>query len=156
MNDEQYMRDALREAHKARRRGEVPVGAVLVRNGEIIARGGNRREISGNILGHAEIEVLRKAARSTGTWRMHDTTMFVTLEPCPMCVGALLQARVGRLVYGARDLRYGACGSVLNVADCPGMSVRMQVRSGVLEEECGALVREFFSSRRQRARLSEY
>lgn len=147
------MRLALREARLAARKGEVPVGAVLVKDGEVIACAHNRREATGNPLDHAEMLALAEGARHMGGWRLEGTTMYVTLEPCPMCAGALVQARVGRLVFGARDPKLGAAGSRYNLVNDEAVHHRLEVVEGILEEECLAVLREFFSSRRGRDRL---
>lgn len=148
MDDEQYMRAALDEARRASAAGEVPVGAVLVAGGAIIGRGHNRRETDGDPTAHAEILALRAGAAHRRHWRLHGTTLYVTLEPCPMCAGALVNARVDRLVYGAADPKAGAAGSVLQVADNAGLNHRLAVTGGVLAEESSALLRMFFQERR--------
>jgi len=145
-----FMREALREAEKARLKQEVPVGAVLVREGRIVARGHNLRESRGNPLAHAEILVLEKAARRLGGWRLEETTLYVTLEPCLMCVGALVAARVRRLVYGASDPKVGAVRSLLPAAALPGLNHRIEVVGGILEEECRRILKDFFRERRRR------
>jgi tRNA(adenine34) deaminase len=142
------MRQALEEARLAAEEGEVPVGAVLVKDGEVIARAHNRRETTGNPLDHAEMLALAEGARQLGGWRLEGTTMYVTLEPCPMCAGALVQARVARLVFGARDLKLGAAGSRYNLVSDETIHHRLEVTEGILEEECLALLRGFFISRR--------
>ncbi|MDI6875114.1 tRNA adenosine(34) deaminase TadA [Candidatus Solincola sp.] len=148
MHDRDYMRQALEEARLAAEEGEVPVGAVLVKDGEVIARAHNRRETTGNPLDHAEMLALAEGARQLGGWRLEGTTMYVTLEPCPMCAGALVQARVARLVFGARDLKLGAAGSRYNLVSDETIHHRLEVTEGILEEECLALLRGFFISRR--------
>ena len=145
--DEGMMRVALREAHAAAEQDEIPVGAVLCRGGEILAAAHNRREERADVSAHAEIEVLRAAGALLGDWRMSDCTLYVTLEPCPMCAGAILGARVGRVVYGARDAAAGALGSVLNLPRFP-LGARPEVAGGLLETECRALLQEFFRTRR--------
>jgi tRNA(adenine34) deaminase len=154
MNDRDFMRLALEEARLAAREGEVPVGAVLVKDGEVIASAHNRREATGNPLDHAEMLALKEGARRLNGWRLEGTTMYVTLEPSPMCAGALVQARVARLVFGARDLRLGAAGSRYNLVSDEAIHHRLEVVEGILEEECLAVLREFFSSRRGRDRLA--
>lgn len=146
------MRLALEEARLAAQEGEVPVGAVLVKDGEVIARTHNRREASGNPLDHAEMLALAEGARRLGGWRLEGTTMYVTLEPCPMCAGALVQARVSRLVFGARDLRLGAAGSRYNLVCDREVHHRLEVVDGILEEECMSLLRGFFEDRRDNRR----
>lgn len=153
MRDRDYMRTALEEARAAAAEGEVPVGAVLVQEGEILARAHNRREATGNPLDHAELLALREGAARLGGWRLEGSTIYVTLEPCPMCAGAMVQARVGRLVFGARDLRLGAAGSRYNLVSDEAAHHRMEVTEGILEEECARVLREFFAARRGGGRL---
>ena len=141
------MREALRQASLAAAEGETPIGAVLTVGGEIIAAEHNHREGSLDIASHAEIEALRAAARARGDWRMADATLYVTLEPCPMCAGAILAARVGRVVYGAYDPVAGAMGSVLHLPRFP-LGAHPTVEAGLLSEECRDLLVEFFKSRR--------
>ncbi len=147
--DEQYMEMALELAREAFRQGEVPVGAVLVRGGEILARGYNRREALQDATAHAEILALREAGARLGSWRLLGTTLYVTLEPCPMCAGALVQARVSRLVYGARDPKGGAAGTLYNIPGDPRLNHRLVIKAGVLQEKCAALLQEFFQNRRK-------
>ena len=151
VNDRDYMRMALEEARLAAREGEVPVGAVLVKDGEVIARAHNRREATGNPLDHAEMLALAEGAARLGAWRLEGTTMYVTLEPCPMCAGALVQARVERLVFGARDLKLGAAGSRYNLVSDETVHHRLAVADGILEEECLSILRGFFEARRSSA-----
>ncbi|MCL5676793.1 MAG: tRNA adenosine(34) deaminase TadA [Firmicutes bacterium] len=145
---ESFMREALAEAEKALELGEVPVGAILVRDGEVISRAHNRREELGDPTAHAEILAIRRAARSLGTWRLARTTLFVTLEPCPMCAGALVQARVDTVVFGARDPKAWGTLTVRDVAENAAVNHQAKVISGVLEEECQAILRRFFQLRR--------
>jgi tRNA(adenine34) deaminase len=142
------MRLAIREATYARDQGDVPIGAVVVRGGEVIAVGRNERELRGDPTAHAEILALREAAQAVGSWRVLDATLYVTLEPCAMCAGAIVLARVPRVVYGASDPKAGAAGSVLDVLDEPRLNHRPEVLAGVLGEECGELLSGFFASRR--------
>ena len=142
------MRVALAEAQAALQSGEVPVGAVVVAGGEVIARGHNRNESDDDPTAHAEIVALREAARRTGNYRLNGATLYVTLEPCAMCMGALVQARVERLVFGAYDPKAGAAGSAIDLADSPSFNHRFEINGGVLAEECGALLKTFFESRR--------
>ena len=128
---------------------EVPVGAVIVRNGEVISVGRNRREIGKNALAHAEIEAIDLACRKLGGWRLWECEMFVTLEPCPMCTGAIINSRIRRLVYGASDYKAGSCGSVVNLFDLP-YNHKPEVVSGFMQEECAALLTEFFADLRKR------
>lgn len=145
---EEYMRVALAAARLAGARGEVPVGAVLVQAGRVVATRGNERELRHDPTAHAEMLVLRDAAALLGGWRVLDATLYVTLEPCPMCAGALLQARVARLVYGAADPKGGAAGTVLDITSHPVLNHTVEVTSGVLAEEAALLLREFFETRR--------
>ena len=151
MDDIHYMREALKEAEKAMQRGEIPVGALLVRNGEIIGRGSNSRSLEGSPLGHAELTAMREASEAIGNWRFDDCTLYVTLEPCVMCAGAMVQSRLGTLVYGTRDPKAGAVGSLYNIVEDPRMYHRCIVRSGILKEECAELLRIFFQMRRSEA-----
>ncbi|MBJ7594632.1 MAG: nucleoside deaminase [Candidatus Dormibacteraeota bacterium] len=145
------MRRALRLARAAGVRGEVPVGAVAVLDGAVIAAASNRMEHAGDATAHAEMLVLRRAAVVVGGWRLSGVTVAVTLEPCPMCAGAMVQARIDRCVYGARDPKKGADGSVYDVLRHAANNHRVAVREGVLGEECGRLLSEFFQARRRRA-----
>ena len=146
--DADFMRHALQLATRAQAQGEVPVGAVLVKNGAIIASGANRPIASHDPTAHAEIESLRAAGRVMGSYRLTDTTLFVTLEPCIMCASAIVHARVKRLVFGAWDPRAGGAGSVANVFALPALNHRVDVFGGVLMEECAALLKQFFESKR--------
>jgi tRNA(adenine34) deaminase len=146
--DEYFMRLALREAARAREHDDVPIGAVIVRDGEVIGTGHNEREVRADPTAHAELLTLREAARALDSWRILDAVMYVTLEPCAMCAGAIVLARVPRVVYGATDPKAGAAGSVLNVLDVPQLNHRPQVEGGLLGDECGDLLRSFFASRR--------
>ncbi len=148
MTDEGYMREALALAREAAEDGEVPVGCVIVRGGEIIARGRNRREIGKNALAHAEIEAIDGACRALGGWRLSGCTLYVTLEPCPMCAGAIVNARIPRVVYGAKDARAGAMGSVLHVNTYP-LNHKAETENGLLENECAQILRDFFRVRRK-------
>ncbi len=143
------MRRALGLARAAGRRGEVPVGAVAVRDGHVIAAAGNAIERRGDATAHAEMLVLRRAARVLGGWRLGGVTLYVTLEPCAMCAGAMVQARIDRLVYGARDPKKGGDGSVYEVLRHPGNNHRMVVEEGLLSRACGGLLSEFFAARRR-------
>jgi tRNA(adenine34) deaminase len=142
------MRAALAEARAAAEAGEVPIGAVAVIRGDIIARGQNRVLRDVDPTAHAEMVAIRAAARAIGNYRLVDCELYVTLEPCAMCAGAMIHARLGRLVYGAADPKAGAAGSVLEVLNHPRLNHRMNVTSGVLAEECSELLREFFNERR--------
>jgi tRNA(adenine34) deaminase len=147
--DDAAMRRALALAGAAGRRGEVPVGAVAVLDGRVIAAASNRMERSGDATAHAEMLVLRRAARVVGGWRLTGVSLVVTLEPCPMCAGAMVQARIDRCVYGARDPKKGADGSVYDVLRNPRNNHRPEVAEGVLAEECGEVLRRFFRELRQ-------
>jgi len=147
-DDLRYMREALAYARAAEAAGEVPVGAVLVRDGEIIGRARNRPIGANDPTAHAEILALREAAAATGNYRLTGTTLYVTLEPCPMCAGALVHARVARLVYGAADPRAGAAGSVFDLVRSVALNHRMEVCAGVLADESRELLQGFFRARR--------
>lgn len=147
-DDLRFMTLALDEARKAGQRGEVPVGALLVQNGSVVASRGNERELRRDPTAHAEMLVLRDAAAILGGWRVLDATLYVTLEPCPMCAGALVQARVARLVYGAPDPKAGAAGSVLDLTGHAKLNHRVEVSGGLLAEESGTIMKGFFANRR--------
>ena len=146
--DEYFMRLALEEAGEAYADGEVPVGAVLARDDQVIARTRNRKESANDPTAHAELMVIREGAEIIGDWRLSDTTLYVTKEPCVMCAGAMLNARLGRLVYGCRDERFGAVNSRYQLLHDPGLNHQVRVVSGVLEEQCTEILKEFFKSRR--------
>jgi tRNA(adenine34) deaminase len=146
--DIDFMRLALEQANEARAAGEVPVGAVLVSADRVVASGANRPIALDDPTAHAEIEALRAGGRALGSYRLTGTTLYVTLEPCPMCAMAIVHARVRRLVFGAWDPRAGGAGSVTDVFALPGLNYRVDVFGGVLMEECGSLLREFFAERR--------
>jgi tRNA(adenine34) deaminase len=146
--DEYFMRLALREASRALEHEDVPIGAVIVHSAEVIGSGHNERELRADPTAHAEIIALRQAAAALGSWRVLDAVMYVTLEPCAMCAGAIVLARVPRVVYGASDPKAGAAGSVLDVLAAPQLNHRPQVESGLLAEESADLLRAFFGSRR--------
>jgi tRNA(adenine34) deaminase len=146
--DERWMGRALDLARQAEAAGEVPVGALLVRNGDIVAEAHNASLSNHDPSAHAEIEVLRAAGKALGNYRLPDTTLYVTLEPCPMCAGALVNARVTRLVYGVGDPRVGSAGSVFDIVRAPEVNHRLEVTGGVLEGECREIVQTFFRARR--------
>lgn len=148
MTDFELMGAALEEARKAAALGEVPVGAVVARNGEIVAAAHNTRETEKNALHHAELLAIDAACKALGGWRLWECELFVTLEPCPMCAGAILMARVGRLVYGAPDPGQGCAGSVYRLCEDPAFSHFCKSDGGVLEDQCRALLDEFFAERR--------
>jgi tRNA(adenine34) deaminase len=151
MDDEAWMRRALAAAERAAGLGEVPVGAVIVRDGELIAEAHNRREIDADPLAHAELLAIREAARRIGGWRLTGCTTYVTLEPCAMCAGALVNARVERLVYGAADPKAGYCGTLGDLTRDPRLNHRLEVVGGVLAAESGELLRRFFDRLRRGA-----
>lgn len=145
--DEKFMREAIAEAEKAACEGEIPVGAVVVKDGAVVGRGHNERERSADPTGHAEIAALRAAAATLGDWRLTDCTLYVTLEPCAMCTGACIGARVGKIVFGASDAECGTCGSVANLCHMP-LGHSPLIRGGVLKAECERLLKTFFSALR--------
>ena len=146
---EQFMRMALEQAEQARRLGEVPVGCVVVKDGQVIGRGYNRRETDRTVLGHAELMAIRQAEQALGDWRLTGCTLYVTLEPCPMCAGAILNARPESVVFGASDPVFGACGGVMNLFE-EAFGVRIRLYGGVLAAECAGLLQEFFSDLRKK------
>ena len=147
MDDIQYMDEALALAREAAAEGEVPVGCVVVRKGEIVGRGRNRREQGRSALAHAEVAAIRQACEALNGWRLWECTLYVTLEPCPMCAGAIINARIPRVVYGAKDTKSGACGSVCDLFSME-FNHHPRVESGLREEECAALLTEFFQNLR--------
>src|SRR3954462_15441721 len=148
MSDEAFMRLAIREAERALEHDDVPIGAVVVKDGEVIGAGCNERELRGDPTAHAEVLALREAARVTGSWRVLDSVLYVTLEPCAMCAGAIVLSRVPRVVYGTVDPKAGAAGSVLDVLAEPRLNHRPDVAGGLLQADCAALLTAFFASRR--------
>ena len=148
MEREEYMRQALALAEEAAGHGDVPVGCVVVKDGAVIGRGCNRREERGDAVAHAEVEAIRQACRAVGGWNLHDCALYVTLEPCPMGAGAIINARVGTVCYGARDEKAGACGSVLDLF-AERFNHRPRVYGGVLKEACAALLQDFFHDLRK-------
>ena len=146
--DEWFMRLALREAERALEHDDVPIGAVVVHEGEVIGAGRNERELRSDPTAHAEVLALREAAAKLGSWRVLDSVLYVTLEPCAMCAGAIVLARVPRVVFGTVDPKAGAVGSVMNVLDQPRLNHRPAVAGGLLADECAELLRAFFRSRR--------
>jgi len=150
LDDEQFMRHALEQARAALEHDDVPVGAVVVRSGVVVAAERNERELRGDPTAHAETLVLRSAAAALGSWRLLDTTLYVTLEPCAMCAGAIVLARVPRVVFGAGDPKAGAAGSVLDILAEPRLNHRPAVVGGVLQSESAVLLRDFFAARRPR------
>ena len=149
MNDIDFMMEALKEAEKAFAKSEVPVGAIVVKDGEIIARGHNLRETLQDPTAHAEMIAIKESAIHLGRWRLTDCTIYVTLEPCAMCAGAMVLARIQRLVYGASDPKTGAVGSLMNILSDKRLNHQVEIESGILAKECGDLLRNLFSSRRK-------
>ena len=147
--DEKYMRAAIGQARKAGAIGEVPIGCVIVYEDKIIARGYNRRMIDKNVLSHAEIIAIKKACKKMGDWRLEGCTMYVTLEPCPMCAGAIVQARIPKVVIGCMNPKAGCAGSVLDLLHEDGFNHQVEMENGVLEEECSRLMKDFFKELRE-------
>lgn len=147
-DDATFMSRALELAREAERAGEVPVGAVIVKDGKIVGEGWNRPISTNDPTAHAEIVALRAASQTLSSYRLLDTTLYVTLEPCPMCAGAMVHSRVKRLVYAATDPRAGAAGTVFNIVQHPALNHRLECEGGVMAEECGVVLREFFVARR--------
>lgn len=148
--EEKYMRAALREAGKAYALGEVPIGCVLVADGKIIARGYNRRKTDKNTLSHAELTAIRKAGKKTGDWRLEQCTMYVTLEPCQMCAGAIVQARIPKVYIGTMNPKAGCAGSLLNLLQFPSFNHQVEIETGILQEECAAIITSFFKEMRDK------
>ena len=148
--DEKFMKAALKQAQKAYAIDEVPIGCVIVQNGHIIARGYNRRNIDKNTLAHAELSAIRKASKKTGDWRLEDCTMYVTLEPCQMCAGAIVQSRMKRVVSASMNAKAGCAGSVLNLLQMQQFNHQVEITQGVLEEECSRMLSSFFRELRER------
>ena len=151
--DEKYMRQALRQAKKAYDLDETPIGCVIVREGKVIGRGYNRRNTDKDPLAHAEITAIKKASRKTGDWRLEECTLYVTLEPCQMCAGAIVQARIARVVVGCMNPKAGCAGSILNLLDVKEFNHQVQLETGVMEEECSALMKEFFKELRMKQKM---
>jgi tRNA(adenine34) deaminase len=145
-----FMRIALEEAQKAGQKGEIPVGAVVVQAGAIVGRGHNLRETTHDPAAHAEIIALREAGTKIGSWRLPGAVLYVTLEPCPMCAGAIVQARLERVVYGADDAKAGSAGTLLNLLQFPGLNHSVKITGGILAEEAGNMLQEFFQERRKK------
>lgn len=148
--DEKYMREAIKQARKAAKINEVPIGCVIIYDDKIIARGYNRRNTDKSTLAHAEIIAIRKAAKIIGDWRLEDCTMYITLEPCPMCAGAIVQARIPRVVVGAMNPKAGCAGSVINLLQMDGFNHKAELTSGVLVDECRTMLQDFFKEMRKR------
>lgn len=151
--EEKYMKEAIRQAKKALALGEVPIGCVIVYQDRIIARGYNRRNTDKNTLSHAELNAMRKASKVLGDWRLEDCTLYVTLEPCQMCAGAIVQARIPRVVMGCMNAKAGCGGSILNLLEMEQFNHQAEVVRGVLEEECSKMLSDFFKEMRMRKRL---
>lgn len=153
--DEKYMKAALREAKKAYKLDEVPIGCVIVQNDKIIARGYNRRNTDKNTLAHAEMSAIKKASKKTGDWRLEDCTMYVTLEPCQMCAGAIVQSRLGKVVIGSMNPKAGCAGSVINLLQMKQFNHQVEMVTGVLEEECSSMLSGFFQELREKKKQAK-
>ncbi|RQD73992.1 MAG: tRNA adenosine(34) deaminase TadA [Candidatus Syntrophonatronum acetioxidans] len=149
MSDEAFMKEALKEAEMALEKGEVPIGAVLVKEGKILGRGHNLKEEKRDPTAHAEILALQEGSRDLNSWRLTGTTLYVTVEPCPMCAGALIQARVKRLVFGVRDTKAGVCGSLYNLVQDDRFNHQLEVVEGILEQDCRRIMQDFFKGLRK-------
>lgn len=150
---EKYMKEALRQAKKAYALGEVPIGCVIVYGGKIIGRGYNRRNTDKNTLAHAEITAINKASKKLGDWRLEGCSLYVTLEPCQMCAGALMQSRIDRVVIGSMNPKAGCAGSVLNLLEMDGFNHKVEVIRGVLQEECSSMLSDFFKELREKKKM---
>ena len=155
MSDVKYMREAIRQAKKAKALGEVPIGCVIEYRGKIIGRGYNRRKTDKNTLSHAERNAIRKASKVMGDWRLEECTMYVTLEPCQMCSGAIVQARIPKVVIGCMNPKAGCARSILNILNVPEFNHQVEIEKGMLEEECSALLTDFFKELRERNRAEK-
>ena len=153
--DEKYMKAAIREAKKAYALEEVPIGCVIVQNDKIIARGYNRRNTDKNTLAHAEMSAIKKASKKTGDWRLEDCTMYVTLEPCQMCAGAIVQSRLGKVVIGSMNPKAGCAGSVINLLQMKQFNHQVQMETGILEEECSTMLSGFFQELREKKKMAK-
>lgn len=154
-DDERFMKEAIRQARKAYAIGEVPIGCVIIYEGRVIARGYNRRTIDKNTLAHAELLAIRKASRKLDDWRLEDCTMYVTLEPCQMCSGAIIQARIPKVVVGCMNPKAGCAGSILNLLDVPQFNHQAELVTGVLEEECSQMMKDFFKELREKKKAAK-
>lgn len=152
---EKYMREALKQAKKACALGEVPIGCVIVHQGKIIGRGYNRRNTDKNTLAHAEITAIKKASKYIGDWRLEECAIYITLEPCQMCAGAIIQARIPEVIMGCMNPKAGCGGSILNILEMPQFNHQAFVTRGVLEEECADILKKFFSDLRERNKLEK-
>ncbi len=155
-DDERYMAQAIRQAKKAAAIDEVPIGCVIVHEDKIIARGYNRRNIDSSTLAHAEIMAIKKASKKLGDWRLEECTMYVTLEPCPMCAGAIVQARIPKVVIGAMNPKAGCAGSILDMFQVKQFNHQVEAEHGVLEEECRTMMKEFFKNLRKRKKEEKH
>lgn len=154
-SDEKYMKEAIRQAKKASKLGEVPIGCVIVYEDRIIGRGYNRRNTDKSTLSHAEITAIRRASKIMGDWRLEDCTLYVTLEPCQMCSGAIIQARIPRVVMGCRNPKAGCAGSILNLLKIPEFNHQAEITEGILEEECSMMLKNFFKDLRKRLKMEK-
>ena len=152
--DERYMKEAIKQAKKAYALDEVPIGCVIVQDNKIIARGYNRRNTDKNALAHAEISAIKKASKKTGDWRLEDCTMYVTLEPCQMCAGAIVQSRMKKVVIGAMNLKAGCAGSVINILQMKQFNHQAEMENGILEKECADMLSTFFKELREKKKLN--
>ena len=148
MNEAKFMLEAIKEAHVAASEGEVPVGAVIVKDGEIIASARNNREATGDATGHAELLAIREACQKLGGWHLESCELYVTLEPCPMCMGAIINSRLGNVTFGAKDAKAGACGSVLNMCAYP-LNHKPKITGAFMQDECAAILTDFFAKKRK-------
>ena len=153
--DERFMKAAIREARKAEKLEEVPIGCVIVCEGKIIARGYNRRNTDKNTLSHAELNAIKKASKKLGDWRLEGCTIYITLEPCQMCAGAIVQARITRAVIGSMNAKAGCAGSVLNILEMPEFNHQVEVTRGILQEECGEMLSGFFRELRAKKKVEK-
>lgn len=154
-DNNKYMRAAIQQAKKAYKLGEVPIGCVIVYQDEIIGRGYNRRNTDKNTLAHAEISAIKKASKKMGDWRLEDCDLYVTLEPCQMCSGAIVQARIKKVVIGSMNPKAGCAGSILNILQMPEFNHQVEIERGVLEEECSNILKDFFKELRKRNKLEK-
>ncbi|UCZ53279.1 tRNA adenosine(34) deaminase TadA [Bacillus shivajii] len=155
IDDEYYMNEAILEAEKAETLGEVPIGAIIVKDRDIIARGHNLREQNQQTTAHAEMVAIESACRTVDSWRLDDCTLYVTLEPCPMCAGAIVQSRMQRVVYGASDKKAGCCGTLMNLLDEPRFNHQVPITSGVLEEVSSSMLKSFFKKLREKKKTND-
>ena len=155
--DEKYMKQAIKQAKKAYAIDEVPIGCIIVRDedGKVIARGYNRRNTDKNTLSHAELNAIRKASKKLGDWRLEECTLYVTLEPCQMCSGAIVQARIPRVVVGCMNPKAGCAGSILNLLDMPEFNHQVELTTGVMEEECSQMMKSFFKELREKRKKNK-